>query len=73
MSKSFFITGTDTDAGKTWATIALMHYFKNKGLSVVGMKPVAAGCEFVSHMEKSESKQLFPRYDNKDTGSTDFT
>jgi len=44
MSKSFFITGTDTDAGKTWATIALMHYFKNKGLSVIGMKPVAAGC-----------------------------
>ena len=44
MSKSFFITGTDTGAGKTWATIALMRYFKNKGLSVVGMKPVAAGC-----------------------------
>ncbi len=44
MSKGFFITGTDTDAGKTWATIALMHYFKKKGLSVVAMKPVAAGC-----------------------------
>jgi dethiobiotin synthetase len=44
MKTGFFITGTDTDVGKTWATIALMHYFKNKGFSVVGMKPVAAGC-----------------------------
>jgi len=46
MQKGYFITGTDTDVGKTWATIALMRYFKQKGYSVVGMKPVAAGCSF---------------------------
>ncbi|MGZ5575509.1 MAG: dethiobiotin synthase [Methylobacter sp.] len=44
MQKGYFITGTDTNVGKTWATIALMHYFKSQGKSVVGMKPVAAGC-----------------------------
>ncbi len=44
MNQGYFITGTDTDAGKTWATIALMHYFKQQGKSVAGMKPVAAGC-----------------------------
>lgn len=44
MEKGYFITGTDTNVGKTWATIALMHYFKNRGKSVVGMKPVASGC-----------------------------
>lgn len=44
MNNGYFITGTDTDAGKTWATIALMHYFKQQGKTVVGMKPVAAGC-----------------------------
>lgn len=44
MEKGYFITGTDTHAGKTWATIALMHYFKRQGKSVLGMKPVASGC-----------------------------
>ena len=44
MQKGYFITGTDTNAGKTWATLALMHYFKSRGKSVVAMKPVASGC-----------------------------
>ena len=47
MERGYFITGTDTDAGKTWATIALMRYFKQQGKTVVGMKPVAAGCTFL--------------------------
>ncbi len=46
MTKGFFITGTDTDVGKTWSAIALMEMFKNQGLVVAGMKPVAAGCEW---------------------------
>jgi dethiobiotin synthetase len=44
MENTYFITGTDTNVGKTWATLALMHYFKQKGKTVVGMKPVASGC-----------------------------
>jgi dethiobiotin synthetase len=44
MEKAYFITGTDTSVGKTWATIALMRYFKSRGKSVLGMKPVASGC-----------------------------
>lgn len=44
MQRGYFITGTDTDVGKTWATISLMQYFKNQGKTVIGMKPVAAGC-----------------------------
>ena len=44
MEKGYFITGTDTNAGKTWATVALMRYFKQQGKSVAGMKPVASGC-----------------------------
>jgi dethiobiotin synthetase len=44
MEKGYFITGTDTNVGKTWATIALMRYFKSTGKSVAGMKPVASGC-----------------------------
>ncbi|MCX7099596.1 MAG: dethiobiotin synthase [Methylococcales bacterium] len=46
MKQAYFITGTDTNAGKTIATIALLHYFKRLGKTVIGMKPVAAGCVF---------------------------
>lgn len=44
MERGYFITGTDTNVGKTWSTIALMRYFKGQGKTVVGMKPVASGC-----------------------------
>ncbi|MGB4498321.1 MAG: dethiobiotin synthase [Methylococcaceae bacterium] len=47
MKKTYFVTGTDTNVGKTWATLALMQHFKNKNLSVLGMKPVASGCKKV--------------------------
>ncbi len=44
MSKGFFITGTDTDAGKTTIALGLMAALQQQGLSVVAMKPVSAGC-----------------------------
>lgn len=44
MSQSYFVTGTDTDIGKTWSTLALMRCLQRNGFSVLGMKPVAAGC-----------------------------
>lgn len=43
-SNGYFITGTDTNVGKTWATVALLRYFQRHGRTVVGMKPVASGC-----------------------------
>jgi dethiobiotin synthetase len=50
MEQGYFITGTDTNVGKTWATVALMRYFKPKGMSVIGMKPVASGCSIQGGM-----------------------
>lgn len=44
MKKGYFITGTDTNAGKTWATASLMHAFRQQGQTVAGMKPIASGC-----------------------------
>ena len=44
MSKGFFITGTDTDVGKTTVALALMSALQQKGLIVAAMKPVSAGC-----------------------------
>lgn len=58
MEQGYFITGTDTDVGKTWATIALMRYFKSQGKTVVGMKPVAAGCFTQDGQLKNEDALL---------------
>jgi dethiobiotin synthetase len=41
--KSYFITGTDTEIGKTFATCALIVALRARGLRVAPMKPVAAG------------------------------
>lgn len=40
---SYFVTGTDTDVGKTLISCALLHGFAAQGKRVAGMKPVAAG------------------------------
>jgi dethiobiotin synthetase len=45
MAKGFYVTGTDTAAGKTFASVALLHALQARGLRAVGMKPVASGCE----------------------------
>ena len=42
--KRYFITGTDTDCGKTYVTCQLLDYFKARDKRVVAIKPVASGC-----------------------------
>lgn len=41
--KAYFVTGTDTDAGKTFASCALLEAVNTLGKSTLGLKPVAAG------------------------------
>ena len=43
MTRSFFVTGTDTGIGKTLVTAALLRSLREAGVVVAGMKPVAAG------------------------------
>ncbi len=43
MTPAFFVTGTDTGAGKTFASTVLLHALRQRGLRAVGMKPVASG------------------------------
>lgn len=45
MKQAFFVTGTDTGAGKTHVACALLHATRQLGLTTVGMKPIAAGVE----------------------------
>jgi dethiobiotin synthetase len=40
---AWFITGTDTEIGKTFVACALLHALRRTGLSALAMKPIAAG------------------------------
>ncbi|MEN3276461.1 MAG: dethiobiotin synthetase [Massilia sp.] len=42
-----FVTGTDTEIGKTLVSSAILHKLVERGLRACGMKPVAAGAELV--------------------------
>ncbi|SDK28777.1 dethiobiotin synthase [Ferrimonas sediminum] len=45
MTLKLFVTGTDTDIGKTLAARALLEAGRKQGLATAGYKPLAAGCE----------------------------
>ncbi|MBR8459056.1 dethiobiotin synthase [Burkholderia dolosa] len=40
---SLFVTGTDTEIGKTFVSAAMLHGFARHGLRAAALKPVAAG------------------------------
>ncbi len=45
MTRSLFVTGTDTEIGKTWVATRLVRGLVALGWRVAVMKPIAAGCE----------------------------
>lgn len=45
MKQAYFVTGTDTGIGKTTVSCMLLRGYAAQGLDVVGMKPVASGCQ----------------------------
>ncbi|HSR01491.1 MAG TPA: dethiobiotin synthase [Methylophilaceae bacterium] len=49
MTIAFFVTGTDTEIGKTHVTCLLLRQYAAQGLKVIGMKPIAAGFELVDN------------------------
>lgn len=58
--KSLFVTGTDTDVGKTVATALLVCHLQNRGIDVGVMKPFATGCVRVDG-ELQSSDAIFLR------------
>jgi dethiobiotin synthetase len=49
-----FVTGTDTEVGKTRISVGLIALLQQRGLQVAGMKPIASGCEWVERQWKNE-------------------
>ena len=51
---AWFITATDTDAGKTFVTEGLLRAFAGAGYRSLGFKPVASGCELTEQGLRNE-------------------
>lgn len=49
MRRAWFVTGTDTGVGKTLVSAALLTALVRSGRRVLGMKPVASGCDVTAH------------------------
>lgn len=54
MSKAYFITGTSTNVGKTLVAAGMLAAATKQGMSTLGFKPVAAGCEMTSDGLRNE-------------------
>ncbi len=57
MTVGCFITGTDTEVGKTLVSCALLLHLRQQHRRVVGMKPVAAGTVITADGEDNEDAQ----------------
>jgi len=44
VSKALFVTGTDTNVGKTYISTLLLKALNKKGLQTFAIKPIASGC-----------------------------
>ncbi len=57
MALGYFVTGTNTEVGKTLVSCALLHALRAHHARVVGMKPVAAGATLTAHGWVNEDTQ----------------
>ncbi|PCH97662.1 MAG: dethiobiotin synthase [Gammaproteobacteria bacterium] len=62
--KNYFITATDTDAGKTFVACALIQALIKRGKKVTAYKPIAAGCQQVGEQLINEDAQLLSQFAN---------
>jgi len=54
-----FVTGTDTDIGKTYVTCHLLKTLASQGKTTLGLKPIASGCEQTAKgLRNSDALQL---------------
>lgn len=62
MSKIYFITGTDTNIGKTTITVELLKQAKENQQSAIGLKPVASGCSKNNNKLYNSDALLLQKY-----------
>ncbi len=60
--KRFFLTGTDTDAGKSLISAALLYRAQQDGHSSFGLKPVASGSDWLDGRLQNRDALLHQQY-----------
>ncbi|MFT7414523.1 MAG: dethiobiotin synthetase [Methylophagaceae bacterium] len=61
---SVFVTGTDTDVGKTRISVALIELLQRQGKRAVAMKPIASGCDLtMDGLRNDDALQLSQQAD----------
>ena len=58
----FFVAGTDTEVGKTYVSSCLLRLAFDTGLSSLGLKPIAAGCELNDGEYQNEDALALMKY-----------
>jgi dethiobiotin synthetase len=58
MIQTWFITGTDTEIGKTWCSAALLTKLQQQNHKVAVMKPIASGCKLTINGLRNEDALL---------------
>ncbi len=66
MTESIFITGTDTDAGKTFVTCQLIDYLVRQNKKVAAIKPIASGAEWIDGQLKNDDALKLQAHANAD-------
>ncbi|MCF7696751.1 AAA family ATPase [Mycetohabitans sp. B2] len=65
---SLFVTGTDTEIGKTFVSCALLRGFCARDLRAVALKPIAAGAQLRSGIWHNEDADLLRDASNSGHG-----
>ncbi|MFT8229927.1 MAG: ATP-dependent dethiobiotin synthetase BioD [Enterobacterales bacterium] len=59
MTKRIFITGTDTNVGKTLVVCSIMQFAVKLNYNVAGYKPIASSCtQYVSGIKSKDALLL---------------
>lgn len=59
---TYFIAGTDTNIGKTTIACALLQVANQQGLTTLGIKPIASGCEQTADGLRNSDALLLQQY-----------
>lgn len=66
MTRTFFVTGTDTDVGKTVCCDALLQAANESGITTLAYKPIAAGCAVTTDGLRNEDALILQKSCNFD-------
>lgn len=61
MTRTYFVTGTDTDVGKTVCCDALLQTANQQGKTTLAYKPIAAGCELTNAGLRNEDALILQK------------